>query len=255
MTVDVSGCRNVLEFNDRASSIKTDGCLRAWEHISCSGKYIELSAPGADHLPHRNFNDMITSVSDCSYGGNGNGAVAVAGGKIKIDFSRYPRFSNFLPLNCISVDKVIINMDTSRAPELNDFGRKVKKVMEDWFPFVQTLMTTSAYNPVTKIDVVFDPNYDGVAYAAGTTIVGAVKYFKDHQDDFGAFIHEMTHAVHQARGCPSWVVEGFAEWTRRWFYEPWTANRNREQLKVIDRATQMQHGFWYTLLQRSLINQ
>jgi len=116
-------------------------------------------------------------------------------------------------------------MDTSKAPELAEFGRKVKKVMEDWFPFVQTLMTTSAYSPITKIDVFFDPDYDGVAYAAGTKIVGAVKYFKDHQDDFGAFIHEMTHSIHQARGCPGWVVEGFAEWTRRWFYEPWTEKR------------------------------
>lgn len=61
------GCKNVLEFNDRTSSVKTTGCIRLWEHRNCVGHNVDVNPDGTDSLPRNNFNDKVTSVSSCDF--------------------------------------------------------------------------------------------------------------------------------------------------------------------------------------------
>lgn len=111
-------------------------------------------------------------------------------------------------------------MDTSAAPDLADFGRRVKATLEDWYPYITQLLDSPTFTPIDRIPIYFDPNYDGVAYAGGGRIVGAVDYYRNHQDDVGSMIHEMTHVIQQYRNCAGWVTEGMADWVRYWHYEP-----------------------------------
>ncbi|XP_035711860.1 uncharacterized protein LOC118437144 isoform X1 [Folsomia candida] len=129
--------------------------------------------------------------------------------------------------NCLLIrlftETVEIEMDTSQAPDLRNYGEEIKQIMTDWFPFVQNLMATSAYKPVRKIRVFFSSKDEGVAWAGGNEIgANAAWLRRTGLKDKGWIVHEMTHILHQARGCPGWIVEGMAEWTRRWHFEPWT---------------------------------
>lgn len=67
--VQIGSCRNIFDFNDRASSIKTDACIRLWEHADCTGRRLDVNSPGDDNLVNDDFNDALTSVSDCRIGG------------------------------------------------------------------------------------------------------------------------------------------------------------------------------------------
>jgi len=116
------------------------------------------------------------------------------------------------------LDDVDISVDTSEATDLKAYGEKAKTLMRRWFPMLQNLMTSPSYRPVTKINVKF-PKEDRGIFASGNYIEVPAQYLRNNPSDWGVFIHEMTHVIHQAR-CPGWVVEGMAEWTRRWFYEP-----------------------------------
>src|SRR5690606_31239324 len=53
-------------------------------------------------------------------------------------------------------------------------------------------------------------------------IVGSVEYFRRHQDDMGAMVHETAHVVqsYRGRGNPGWLVEGVADYIRFVVYEP-----------------------------------
>ncbi|ODM94871.1 hypothetical protein Ocin01_11806 [Orchesella cincta] len=115
---------------------------------------------------------------------------------------------------------VTIDVDTSAAPDLADFGRRVKATLEDWYPRVVDILNSPTFQPIDRIPIYFDPNYDGVAYAGGGRIVGAVNYYRSHQDDVGSMVHEMAHIIQGYRKCDGWVTEGLADWVRYWHYEP-----------------------------------
>ncbi len=63
--------------------------------------------------------------------------------------------------------------------------------------------------------------YNGVAATGGGRIQGSVKYFKAHQDDVGAMVHETVHVVQSYRrgNNPGWLVEGIADYIRCIKYE------------------------------------
>lgn len=115
-----------------------------------------------------------------------------------------------------------IEVDTSAAPDLANFGRRVKATLEDWYPRVANLLRSPNYTPPNRIRIYFDPNYKGVAYASGGRIVGAVNYYRSQQgrNDVGSMVHEMAHVIQQYRGCPSWITEGIADWVRYYHFEP-----------------------------------
>ena len=63
-----TACKNLLEINDRASSVKTDGCVKLYEHADCFGKRVQISSPGVDKLEKLGFDNMMSSISGCQYG-------------------------------------------------------------------------------------------------------------------------------------------------------------------------------------------
>jgi len=74
MHLPLGGCRNILDINDQVSSLRTDYCIRLWEHIDCGGRSMDIPPPGVVDLGPRGFNDITTSVSDCSSGNAGSGS-------------------------------------------------------------------------------------------------------------------------------------------------------------------------------------
>jgi len=115
---------------------------------------------------------------------------------------------------------VTIDVDTSKAPNLANFASIVKQTLITWYPMVSDALSSPNFSPPNTIQITFDPNYGGVAYAYGNRIVGSAKYYTDHQDDVGSMIHEMTHVIQSYKNCPSWLVEGIADWIRYYQYEP-----------------------------------
>jgi hypothetical protein len=117
---------------------------------------------------------------------------------------------------------VEFSVDVTDAPEMKEWGDKVAKLCERWYPRLNEELKSDGYKPATQITMILTTKYDGVAMASGTRITGSVKFFKDHPDDLGAMIHETCHVIqrYRGRGNPSWLVEGVADYVRFFVYEP-----------------------------------
>lgn len=116
---------------------------------------------------------------------------------------------------------VEIVTDATDAPELKEWLEKAARVCEKQYPMICEELKGDGYTPPTRITMTLKKDYDGVAYAAGTRIVGSVKYYTGHKDDVGSLIHETAHSVQQyrGRGNPGWLVEGVADYVRFFKYE------------------------------------
>ena len=113
-------------------------------------------------------------------------------------------------------------VDTTDAPELGAWGAKVGRLCERAYPMINEELKEDGHTAPRLVRLELKNDYDGVAAAGGTGIVGSVKFFKEHPDDVGAFIHEAAHIV-QGYGYgsgPRWLVEGVADYVRFFKYEP-----------------------------------
>ena len=122
-----------------------------------------------------------------------------------------------------------ITVDTAKAPELAEYGRKVQALADEWYPKIADLLPSDGFAPTPEVTITFTPEYDGVAAAAGNRIVCNPKWFTDHPEDLGAIVHELAHVVQQyGRGRrPGWLVEGIADHVRFYHYEPEHARPRR----------------------------
>lgn len=118
-----------------------------------------------------------------------------------------------------------IRVDTSRAPELDAYGEKVKALAEKWYPKIVAMLPSDDFEPAETVIITFDPDYGGVAEASGNRIRCSTKWFTERPEDLGAVIHELVHVVQQSRakGRPGWLVEGIADHVRFFRYEPESA--------------------------------
>jgi hypothetical protein len=141
-------------------------------------------------------------------------------------------------ITAVTEAAVRIDVDTSDAPELEAYGKKVKAVGEEWYPKIAALLPSDGYTPPDRVTIVFRKDYKGVAAASGKRITCAVKWFTDHPDDLGAIVHELAHIVQQyPRGRkPGWLVEGIADHVRFFNYEPadQRPHPNAERAKYTD---------------------
>ena len=112
--------------------------------------------------------------------------------------------------------------DTKDAPEMTEWIEKTAKVCERAYQMICEELKSDGFTPLTVVKMTLKNDYKGVAATGGNQITGAVKYFKSHQDDVGAMVHEMVHAAqqYQSRRNPSWLVEGVADYIRNYKYEP-----------------------------------
>lgn len=117
--------------------------------------------------------------------------------------------------------KVVV--DTSEVPEVAEWGKKAKALVETWYPKVSELLKSDGFTPPTEVKIVFKKEMKGVAYASGKTITISANWIAKHPDDLGMVVHEMTHVVQSyPRGEPSWLIEGIADYVRFIHYEPKT---------------------------------
>ena len=124
--------------------------------------------------------------------------------------------------------------DIVDAPELKEWMEKVVRVCEKQYPMICEELASEGHTPPTQIRIAMKSDYAGVAEASGAKIKGSVKYFKARPEDIGAMVHETAHCVqgYRARGLPSWLVEGIADYIRFWKYEPGKAGKvNAERAK------------------------
>ncbi|KAJ6640778.1 hypothetical protein Bhyg_05710 [Pseudolycoriella hygida] len=130
-------------------------------------------------------------------------------------------FTSLLILWSLScTDAQTINVDTSQAPDLANFGSRVASELKQWYPKIRDILSSPNYSPPTTINIKFDKDYNGVAYASENQIVGSVNYYRKNQADAGSMVHEMVHVIQHYKKCPSWLTEGIADWIRYFVYEP-----------------------------------
>ena len=136
-----------------------------------------------------------------------------------------------------------IIVDTSDVPEMDEYGKKVQKLAQEWYPKLIDMLPGEGFQPHKTVKITINKTYKGVAAAGGNGIVAAQKWFTDHPEDLGAFVHELVHVVQSyprrvnagATRPPGWLVEGIADYIRFFRYEPESArphpNPNSEKTK------------------------
>jgi len=98
-------------------------------------------------------------------------------------------------------------------------------VCEEWFPKLCDMLAGEGFTPTDSVKIVFKPTMRAPAAASGRTINVSAAYVRDHMDDFGMMVHELTHVVQaypRQKEDLGWLTEGIADYTRFWKYEPRT---------------------------------
>ncbi|MFM9873457.1 MAG: basic secretory protein-like protein [Fimbriimonadaceae bacterium] len=128
-----------------------------------------------------------------------------------------------------------VEIDVSDFPESEAWAMRAKRLIENWYGPLTALLATDGRDPVThgltgkayksndKIRLVIKKEISAPAWAAGGEITVSGKWITQHPDDLGMIIHELTHVVQaypDFKGKPGWLVEGIADYTRWWKYEP-----------------------------------
>ncbi|HEV3261524.1 MAG TPA: basic secretory protein-like protein [Gemmataceae bacterium] len=136
-----------------------------------------------------------------------------------------------------------VTVDTTEVPERADWAKKAKKLVEKWHPIISDLLKSDGFTPPGDVKLVFKKDMEGVAYTSRTTIVIAADWIKEHPDDYGMVVHELTHVIQNYRHPgPSWLIEGIADYVRFYHYEPktkLTIERRRPSYRDGYRTTAM----------------
>ena len=121
----------------------------------------------------------------------------------------------------ISAKDATALVDTNDAPDLKDWGNKAGTLCVEWFPKIAALLPSDGFTAPKEVTLYFDPQMKGVAHASGGKITISAAYVRQHPDDLGMVIHELTHVVQSyPAGGPGWLVEGIADYIRIVHYEP-----------------------------------
>jgi hypothetical protein len=145
---------------------------------------------------------------------------------------------------------VQVTLDTAEVPELADWAREAKELVEKWHPLIADLLPSDGFTPPGEIKLVFKKDMKGVAFTQGATITIAADWIRKHPDDKGMVVHELTHAIQAYRGAgPGWLVEGIADYIRFYHYEPKT------KLMVNPRRASYRDGYRTTAMFLAWIEQ
>ena len=121
---------------------------------------------------------------------------------------------------------VEVLVDVTDVPEMKEWTEKSARINERAYQSICAELISDGFTPRTVVPMVMKNDYKGVAatYNTQTTskIVGSPAYFKSHDKDFGAMVHEMVHVVqnYHSRSNPGWLVEGLADYIRNYRWEP-----------------------------------
>jgi hypothetical protein len=118
---------------------------------------------------------------------------------------------------------VVVSVDFHETPDLEPWAEKAKALAEHWYPILAEHLKSDGFTPPAQVKLIFKAEQKGVAGTAKSTIFISADYVRKHPEDLGMLIHELTHVV-QAYSKPGhgWLVEGIADYTRFFIYEPET---------------------------------
>ncbi len=112
-------------------------------------------------------------------------------------------------------------VDTNDATDLKEWGSKAGTLCVEWFPKIATLLPSEGFATPNEVTLYFDPAMKGVAHAANGRITISAAFVREHPDDWGMVVHELTHVVQAyPAGGPGWLVEGIADYIRIVKFEP-----------------------------------
>jgi hypothetical protein len=134
-----------------------------------------------------------------------------------------PLGKHLYPLAAPASRVPVVTIDVSDAPEARAWAEQARTLVQDWFPAVWRLLATDKATPPEQIRLVFRKQINAPAYASGDAITVNADWIRQHPDDFGMMIHELTHVIQSYPGGgnkPGWLVEGIADFIRWWRYEP-----------------------------------
>ncbi|RYG66553.1 hypothetical protein EON80_15200 [bacterium] len=127
-----------------------------------------------------------------------------------------------------------VTIDYTDFPAGEAWAKEAKIVVEQWFPAVWQMLGTQGQVPPEEITLVFAKEQDAPAFAGGGRISVSGPWITQHPDDLGMMVHELTHLIQKYPnfpGKPGWLVEGIADYTRWWRYEPETPRPKIDPLK------------------------
>lgn len=113
--------------------------------------------------------------------------------------------------------------DVESDADLVEWAGQSKTLCEEWYPIVCRFLATEEWNAPPQVTLIFKKELKVPAFAGGNQIHVSAKWVKEHPDDFGCVIHELTHIIQaypHSRDKPGWLVEGIADYIRFWKYEP-----------------------------------
>jgi len=119
-----------------------------------------------------------------------------------------------------SEPRVVIKVDSADAPELADWAAKAQKLCETWHPLICDLLGLKDPQVHREVTLKFK-KMGGIANTTNDTINISAGFVKQHPDDFGMVLHELTHVIQAyPKYDPVWLVEGIADYVRYWHCEP-----------------------------------
>ena len=114
-----------------------------------------------------------------------------------------------------------VHLDDAEVPEMKDWCRRSKEIIEQWYPTLAEILASDGYTPPRRINLEFKKGNRGIAGTSGSTITAYDGWFKAHPDDYGALVHEAIHVIQSyPKYDPPWLVEGIDDYVRFWVYEP-----------------------------------
>ncbi len=119
--------------------------------------------------------------------------------------------------------KLAITIDSSQAEDLAPWGEKAKALCELWYPKIVAELDSEGFKPRETMKIVFKKKMAAPAAAGGDNISVSAPYVRDHTDDLGMMVHELTHIVQAYPGQKEnlgWLTEGIADYIRFWKFEP-----------------------------------
>jgi hypothetical protein len=127
-----------------------------------------------------------------------------------------------------------VTIDYSDFPQGEAWAKQAQIVVEQWFPAVWQMLGTQGLKPPEEVRLVFVKEQAAPAQAGGGQISVSGPWITAHPDDLGMMVHELTHLIQRYPGFagkPGWLVEGIADYTRWWRYEPESPRPKIDPLK------------------------
>ncbi len=156
------------------------------------------------------------------------GDLRIQGGNEKVP-KKFPKFTRlytgrWAPVRKAVVPKVVL--DVKQAPEAAHWAAGAKRVVELWYSILYEILYPGGYAPPRTITIIFKDPTKFLAYtiASKNEITISAKWVRDHPDDIGMVIHELTHIVQsypESKGVKIfWITEGIADYVRYYDFEP-----------------------------------